>query len=119
MLDGEAARVVLVNSITLTPGTLCDDLDGDRLILHCLDPKFAESMLFRAAKAGIRRAATGRFAKTSPVARWTGPRSGSKPAMVTPSRLCAGLNGPADGTGAGLDLAALLLALPFALAGLR
>lgn len=36
------ARVALANSITLTPGTHCVDLDGDQLTIHCLEPRFAE-----------------------------------------------------------------------------
>ena len=36
------ARAALANSITLTPGTHCVDLDGDQLTIHCLEPRFAE-----------------------------------------------------------------------------
>ncbi len=39
------ARVALANSITLTPGTHCVDLDGDLLTIHCLEPRFAEPIL--------------------------------------------------------------------------
>jgi len=39
------ARVALANSITLTPGTHCVDLDEDRLTIHCLEPRFAEPIL--------------------------------------------------------------------------
>lgn len=35
------ARAALANSITLTPGTHCIDLDGDLLTIHCLEPGFA------------------------------------------------------------------------------
>lgn len=54
-LKSDAARVALANSITLTPGTHCVDLRDDELIIHCLDPSFAESLLSGEAEAGIRR----------------------------------------------------------------
>ena len=38
------ARSALANSITITPGTHCVDLDDDLLIIHCLNPKFAEAL---------------------------------------------------------------------------
>lgn len=41
-LSRPLARAALANSITLTPGTHCVDLDGDLLTVHCLDPRFAE-----------------------------------------------------------------------------
>ena len=44
-LQRPLARVALANSITLTPGTHCVDLDGDRLTIHCLEPRFAEPIL--------------------------------------------------------------------------
>ncbi|GAH60549.1 unnamed protein product [marine sediment metagenome] len=42
-LKSELARVVLANSITLTPGTLTLDLDNDHLIVHWLDAKTIHS----------------------------------------------------------------------------
>lgn len=36
-LRSELGRMLLANSITLTPGTLTVDLDGDRLLVHWID----------------------------------------------------------------------------------
>ena len=38
------ARVILANSITLTPGTITVSLHGDEVIVHCLDRSLAEGM---------------------------------------------------------------------------
>lgn len=38
------ARVVLANSITLTPGTITAELKGDEFIVHCVDTAFSEGM---------------------------------------------------------------------------
>ena len=35
-------RVILANSITLTPGTITISLKGDKLVIHCLDQSMAE-----------------------------------------------------------------------------
>ena len=43
-LKEEVDRVLLANAITLTPGTLTLDLQGDTLTVHCLDAKSAESL---------------------------------------------------------------------------
>lgn len=43
-LRSEAARVMLANSITLTPGTITVSLEGDELTVHCLDVSLAEGM---------------------------------------------------------------------------
>lgn len=43
-LQTRTARVVLANSITLTPGTITASLEGDELIVHCLDKEFAQGM---------------------------------------------------------------------------
>jgi multicomponent Na+:H+ antiporter subunit E len=43
-LKSEAARVVLANSITLTPGTITVGLEGNDFYVHCLDKEFAEGM---------------------------------------------------------------------------
>ena len=45
VLKRPLARVALANSITLTPGTHCVDLDGDRLTIHCLESRFAEPIV--------------------------------------------------------------------------
>lgn len=42
-LRSELARVILANSITLTPGTLTLDLDEDHLIVHWLNAKTIHS----------------------------------------------------------------------------
>jgi multicomponent Na+:H+ antiporter subunit E len=38
-LKAPVARLALANSIALTPGSLCLDIDGDRLYIHWLDVK--------------------------------------------------------------------------------
>ena len=43
-LKNNASRVLLANSITLTPGTITVSLDGDLYCVHCLDPKLAEGI---------------------------------------------------------------------------
>ena len=43
-LKTEWARVVLANSITLTPGTITVGLEGNEFYVHCLDKEFAEGM---------------------------------------------------------------------------
>lgn len=44
-LDDDLKRVTLANTITLTPGTHCVDLEDDRVSVHCLSPSFAESLI--------------------------------------------------------------------------
>ena len=43
-LKTETARVILANSITLTPGTITVSLTGQELLVHCLDKTLAEGM---------------------------------------------------------------------------
>lgn len=43
-LKTETARVILANSITLTPGTITVSLEGDEYLVHCLDKSLAEGM---------------------------------------------------------------------------
>lgn len=43
-LKSQTARVMLANSITLTPGTITVSLNGDRLVVHCLDKSLSEGM---------------------------------------------------------------------------
>ncbi|MBR5191058.1 MAG: Na+/H+ antiporter subunit E [Clostridia bacterium] len=38
------ARVLLANSITLTPGTITAELEGDCFTIHCVDTAFAEGI---------------------------------------------------------------------------
>ena len=43
-LKTETARVILANSITLTPGTITVSLREQELLVHCLDKSLAEGM---------------------------------------------------------------------------
>lgn len=43
-LKSETARVILANSITLTPGTITVSLTDDKLLVHCLDKQLSEGM---------------------------------------------------------------------------
>ena len=43
-LRTRAARVLLANSITLTPGTITVSLEGDELSVHCLDKSLAQGL---------------------------------------------------------------------------
>lgn len=43
-LKSETARVILANSITLTPGTITVSLSDDKLLVHCLDKSLSEGM---------------------------------------------------------------------------
>lgn len=43
-LKSETSRVVLANSITLTPGTITISLEGDEYTVHCLDKSLAEGI---------------------------------------------------------------------------
>ena len=43
-LKTEAARVMLANSITLTPGTITVAMTEDDLLVHCLDKSLSEGM---------------------------------------------------------------------------
>lgn len=38
------ARIMLANSITLTPGTITVSLEGDEYVVHCLDRELAEGI---------------------------------------------------------------------------
>lgn len=43
-LRTETARVILANSITLTPGTISVSLTEEKLLVHCLDKSLSEGM---------------------------------------------------------------------------
>ena len=43
-LKTDSARVLLANSITLTPGTITAKLEGDEFVVHCLDKSLAEGI---------------------------------------------------------------------------
>jgi multicomponent Na+:H+ antiporter subunit E len=44
-LKKEIARVTFANSITLTPGTITADIDGDTYVVHALSRKTAEDLV--------------------------------------------------------------------------
>lgn len=43
-LKSGLAKVLLANSITLTPGTITVSVEGDRYCVHCLDRELAEGL---------------------------------------------------------------------------
>lgn len=43
-LKSRLAKVMLANSITLTPGTITVSVEGNRFCVHCLDRELAEGM---------------------------------------------------------------------------
>lgn len=43
-LQSELSKVILANSITLTPGTITVSLEDNRFCVHCLDCELAEGM---------------------------------------------------------------------------
>lgn len=43
-LKTELAKVILANSITLTPGTITVSLSEDELVIHCLDRDFSRGL---------------------------------------------------------------------------
>ena len=43
-LRSSMAKLLLANSITLTPGTITISVEGDRFCVHCLDRELAEGM---------------------------------------------------------------------------
>lgn len=43
-LRSKTARVLLANSITLTPGTITVSLQDEKLTIHCLDKAFAKGL---------------------------------------------------------------------------
>lgn len=43
-LKTNVARVLLANSITLTPGTITAELEDDYFTIHCVDASFAEGI---------------------------------------------------------------------------
>ncbi|MCL4078649.1 Na+/H+ antiporter subunit E [Coriobacteriia bacterium Es71-Z0120] len=53
--DRQVSRVALANSITLTPGTLTVDVDGDQFLVHCLAEEFAEDIVNGTFERRIRR----------------------------------------------------------------
>jgi len=43
-LRTDPGKVILANSITMTPGTITVDVRGDLFLVHCLDETFAEGL---------------------------------------------------------------------------
>ena len=43
-LKSDFTRMLLANSITLTPGTITVSLEGDEYTIHCLDTSLAEGL---------------------------------------------------------------------------
>lgn len=43
-LKTETAKVILANSITLTPGTITVSMSGQELLVHCLDKSLSQGM---------------------------------------------------------------------------
>lgn len=43
-LPSSFQNVVLANSITLTPGTVTVEMEGDHFLVHCLIPEYAEGI---------------------------------------------------------------------------
>ena len=43
-LKTTTARILLANSITLTPGTITVSLENDEYVVHCLDKSLAEGI---------------------------------------------------------------------------
>ena len=43
-LKSELCKVILANSITLTPGTITAKFEDDVFVIHCINPSFAEGI---------------------------------------------------------------------------
>ena len=54
-LQTVTARVLLANSITLTPGTITVSLEGDELTVHCLDASLSEGLADSALERALLR----------------------------------------------------------------
>lgn len=54
-LESGWAKVVLANSITLTPGTITVDVRDDLFLVHCVDKSFGEGLEGSGMEARIRR----------------------------------------------------------------
>lgn len=55
-LHGDLARTTFGNSITLTPGTITLDMDGDELVVHALTRDAARALLTRTMERRVARA---------------------------------------------------------------
>ncbi len=54
-LETDVAKVLLANSITLTPGTVTVDIEGNKFIVHALTDKALESLLSGEMHARVKR----------------------------------------------------------------
>ncbi|MFQ3610536.1 MAG: Na+/H+ antiporter subunit E [Fimbriimonadales bacterium] len=54
-LETDVAKVLLANSITLTPGTVTVEVEGNKLIIHALTDKALESLLSGEMQARVKR----------------------------------------------------------------
>ena len=63
-IESEAAKVLLANSITLTPGTITVKQTGDRYVVHALDREIAEGTENSVFVSMIRAAENGTDAET-------------------------------------------------------
>lgn len=54
-LKTESGKVILANSITMTPGTITVDIRENRLLVHCLDDSFADGLEDSEMERRIRR----------------------------------------------------------------
>ncbi len=54
-LETDVAKVLLANSITLTPGTVTVEVEGNTLIVHALTEKSLESLLSGEMQARVKR----------------------------------------------------------------
>jgi multisubunit Na+/H+ antiporter MnhE subunit/multisubunit Na+/H+ antiporter MnhF subunit len=55
----EAARVTYANAMTVTPGTLTLDVDGDTFVIHCLDVALARDVIDGTSRATWRASSRG------------------------------------------------------------
>jgi multicomponent Na+:H+ antiporter subunit E len=51
----DVSRVAFANSITLTPGTLTVDVDGNTFYIHCIDERFADDIASGALERRVLR----------------------------------------------------------------
>ncbi len=61
-LSDEGLLTILANSITLTPGTMTVDIEGNQLLIHCLNQSYSEGlseMLLEKKLCEIERAING------------------------------------------------------------
>ncbi len=62
-LQSKTARVLLANSITLTPGTITVALEGDELTIHCLDRSFLDGVVDSSFEKALLKLEEGREKK--------------------------------------------------------